>query len=220
MCGCNGSTPGRARDFSAAGAAWIVGAVVLVAAGWAAPARADVQWFLNDYDGFLAAAGAVQEIDFETLPDGTPSVPRTPITPEFNYTNQGVTFSSPNPTLEIGALFEGNFPLEAYDPSYEDAWIVGDLVIPASAVGVSFPGTTVLYVYDAGGALMDAQYFSASGNFFFLGCVSDVPIGSAAATSLSEGEIVWSFWFTPVPEPTGLVLLITGAVCFIARRAR
>ena len=47
----------------------------------------------TDVDEFRAAAGNVQEIDFELLPDGSPSVDGTLITPDFNYTDQGVTFS-------------------------------------------------------------------------------------------------------------------------------
>lgn len=192
-------------------------AAVAVFAGFT---EASPAWFPNDYDGFIAAAGNVHEIDFEKLPDGTPSIAHTPITPEFNYTNQGVTFSSPNPVLEVGVPLLGNYPLHANDPSYEDAWVVGELVTPAAAVGVSFPGTTVLHIYDTNGGLIDWQHFSASGNFFFLGVISDVPIGRVEATSLSEGEEIWSFWFTPVPEPGVLMLVAVGGGVVLLRRKR
>ena len=78
----------------------------VVGVSLAGNASADVVTF-TDLDAFLEAAGDVQEIDFETLPDGTPSVRFTPITLEFNYTDQGVTFSSPLPTLQINMLGGG-----------------------------------------------------------------------------------------------------------------
>ena len=71
------------------------GIVVLGAgAAWADPIL-----FINDYEGFAEAAGDVQTIDFETLPDGSPTMGAEEITPDFNYTAQGVTFS---PHLDIG----------------------------------------------------------------------------------------------------------------------
>jgi len=41
----------------------------------------------TDLNTFLATAGNVNEIDFETLPDGSTSVVFAEITPEFNYTD-------------------------------------------------------------------------------------------------------------------------------------
>lgn len=192
-------------------------AAVAVFAGFT---EASPAWFPNDYDGFIAAAGNVHEIDFEKLPDGTPSIPNTPITPEFNYTNQGVTFSSPNPVLEIGWPLLGNYPLHANDPSYEDAWVVGELVTPATAVGISFPGHSTMAIYDTDGALVESMYFGAGGNFVFLGVISDIPIGRVEATAGSEGEAIWSFWFTPVPEPGALMLVAVGGGVVLLRRKR
>ena len=46
--------------------------------------------FIDDYEGFVEAAGGeVQVIDFETLPDGSPSYAGAEITSEFNYTHPG-----------------------------------------------------------------------------------------------------------------------------------
>ena len=76
----------------------VFGFVWMMFAGGAI-ARADVVSF-TDYDAFVAAVGEVRIIDFDTLPDGSPSYSSAPITPEFNYEDQGVVFSAP-----IDALF-------------------------------------------------------------------------------------------------------------------
>ena len=60
------------------GIVWLLVCAVAVRAG-------PVTTF-TDLDSFLEAAGDVREIDFETLPDGTPSTSGTLITPDFNYT--------------------------------------------------------------------------------------------------------------------------------------
>src|SRR5690348_941689 len=53
----------------------------------------------NSFSSTLAAMGApLRQIDFETLPDGSPShAGPIYITPTFNYTEHGATFSSALP---------------------------------------------------------------------------------------------------------------------------
>ena len=116
----------------------------------AAVASAGPVTFTN-LDAFLEATDDVREIDFETLPDGSPSVADTLITPDFNYTDQGVTYSSPYPVLAITAPIMGSgFPLSASTPDTTARnWIIADLVTPAYAVGIVFPGTTTLSAFDA-----------------------------------------------------------------------
>src|SRR5947209_7955913 len=51
-------------------------------------------------------------IDFEHLPDGTPSHGGVEITPSFNYTAQGVTFSAPYGNPYVAGFGPGDFDLE------------------------------------------------------------------------------------------------------------
>lgn len=173
----------------------------------------------TDLDAFLAAAGDVHEIDFETLPDGTPSFSGALITPEFNYTDQGVTFSSPFPTLSVEGS-PGFFALGSQFPdTTQRNWIIANLVTPATAVGIFFPGDTTLSVYDGNDLLIGNVSLSGGGAGLFLGIVSDVPIFSAIEDRGASGETMESFLFTPVPEPATL-LLVTAGVRVVLRRRR
>lgn len=196
-------------------------AIVWGAAMWLGlPGGARAGWVsYTDVDAFLDAAGPVQEIDFETLPDGSPSVADTEITPDFNYTDQGVMFSSPFPILAITAPIEGSgFPLTASNlDTGARNWIIADFVTPAFAVGIVFPGQTTLSALDADEQLIASVSGGGSGAGWFLGIVSDVPIETAIGDRGSSFEIWESFLFTPVPEPTTLVLLCAGALAVYRR---
>ena len=65
-------------------------------------ASANVQTYVNDPSGFFAAAGAVNMIDFETLPNGQPTIAGVAITQTFNYDAEGAHFSVPLGTLMTG----------------------------------------------------------------------------------------------------------------------
>lgn len=195
-------------------------AVTLIALG--APARAGPVTTFTDLDAFLEAAGDVREIDFETLPDGTPSVAGTLITPDFNYTDQGVTFLTPYPELRIGTPPQGGgFPLfaTAGDTALRN-WIIADFVTPAWAVGIVFPGHTTLSAFDADEELVARISGGGSGAGFFLGIVSDLPIASATGDRGASAEVWDSFAFTPIPEPVTLLLLGGGALVVLRRRRR
>lgn len=186
----------------------------------ASEARVDPILFINDYEGFVEAARDVQTIDFETLPDGTPTLGGEQIAPEFNYTDQGVTFS---PHLDIGEPplhISGNsitgFRLKADSyPSFERNWLIADLVVPAYALGIFFPSSTTLSVFDTNDFLIASASYGPSGSGNFMGIVSDVPIVSAVGDNGSYSQSFESFRFTPVPEPGTLGLLALGAVALM-----
>ncbi len=172
----------------------------------------------TDVDEFRAAAGNVHEINFELLPDGSPSVDGTLITPDFNYTDQGVTFSSPFPRLSV----EGSPGFFVLDSQLADSsgrnWLIADLVTPATAVGIFFPGHTTLSVFDSDDLLIGDASLVGTGGGNFLGIVSDIPIARAIEDRGASGESMESFLFAPIPEPTTLLLLGAGAVGVLARR--
>jgi hypothetical protein len=204
---------------------WSLLAVVLLIGGVTIkPVSGGPVTFLNDYEGFLAAAGDVRVIDFETLPDGSPSHVGVPITPEFNYTSQGVTFSSPT-----GDPFIGGNPVSGFDliaDGYPDqrTWITADLSPAASAVGVFFVGFMELGALDAQGEVIAIAEYGGDGIQvppFFVGILSDKPILRAIADShnlVDFHSLILDFAFTPIPEPTTIVLLTLGAVAAARRR--
>ena len=178
-------------------------------------ARAGIVTF-TDLDAFLAAAGDVHEINFETFPNGSPSVGGTYLTPEFNYTDQGVTFSSPNdaPAIVGG---DGYFILRVGGPSEQRNWIIMDFTTPAFAVGIVYPGGTELSVFDANGNLIGSAVDPGPGTERFLGFLSDQPITRAIADRGGSTEVIDSFLFTPVPEPGTALLLAVGAAALLRR---
>jgi hypothetical protein len=175
--------------------------------------------FLNDYEGFLAAAGDVRVIDFETLPDGSPSHVGVPITPEFNYTNQGVTFSAPAGDLYISGNPVSAFGLLADGYPDKRTWIVSTLDPPALAVGFFGPGAEFLSVYDVSGSLLTFAVVPDNLADWFVGFVSDVPIASAVADLRGTHAEIQSFSFTPVPESPTLVFVLLAAVAAVRRRS-
>ena len=196
----------------------LIGMVAVFACG-AGVARGGVISFVNDYEGWLEAAGGVaQEIDFETLPDGSPSQTGTPITEDFNYTGQGVTFSRTPPEVE-GFLFIGGNPIGGFDLGVEavaiGAGIISDLVEPAYASGVFFGGFSTFSIFDAQGNLLGEESAGGHPGDEFVGFVSDEPIEFTLNTDGGTAEVINSYLFVPVPEPGTVVLLglASGALC-------
>lgn len=111
----------------------IVGLIFLALA---APARAGVVVF-TDIDEFRAAAGPLVEIDFNMLPDGVPSPDfvGVDITPEFNYTEMGVTFSSPVGNLRV--VGSGDHDLLASAQSKFHTWIEAEFEPLTYAIGMN-----------------------------------------------------------------------------------
>ena len=197
----------------------LIGLVAVLACG-AGVARGGVISFLNDYEGWLKAAGGVaQEIDFETLPNGNPSQAGFPITEHFNYTDQGVTFSSVPTDIDVLLIIVGNdvggFGLAAFGNSLE-VGIVSTFVEPAFAAGVFFPGITTFSIFSEDGVLlgeeMGSKYPDPEG---FVGFVSDIPIAYTLNTRDSTQEAIISYVFVPIPEPTTCTLF---CLAFAIRR--
>ena len=144
------------------------------------------------------------------------------ITPDFNYTDQGVTFLTPYPELRIGTPpQEGGFDLFATAGDTADRnWIIADFVMPAWAVGITLPGGTTLSAFDAEEQLIASLSGGGPGGGNFLGIVSAVPIVTATGDRGASFEIWESFLFTPIPEPATLLLLAGGAAVLLRRRRR
>src|SRR5262245_58047669 len=118
-----------------------------------AMARAQVETFRNDYTGFVNAVGPLSSIDFETLPDGTPSAGHagTLITSTFNYDAYGAHFSSPIDTPYIAGNSTTGFDLRTLVNNFQRTWLDINLSTPLPAAGIFFPGGTTLYAYDSAG---------------------------------------------------------------------
>ncbi len=159
-------------------------------------------------------------IDFETPPEGTPP-PNGQITPEYNYTAQGVTFSQgfltpPQPWEQLYVRFQiagqpGNRGLQA-SWDFRRTWIIADLVVPSPAVAIDFPGSTRLSAFDsAGNLLARSDYWGGPGGGWFLGIVSDVPIARITADDGDDANRIDTFFFNPTPEPASAMLILAAA---------
>jgi hypothetical protein len=180
--------------------------------------QADIVSFTS-IDAFLDAVDDIQILDFATLPDGSPSIPGTPITPDFNYTDQGVTFSSPFPVLRIGFPSDAGLGLDVQNPdSGARNWLIADFAPPVSAVGVTFPGHSTLSIYGGNNQLLDSLSYGGGGFGFFLGFVSDTPIYRAIGDRGASFQTWDTMFYAPVPEPATFLLMTFGAVCLIGRR--
>lgn len=170
----------------------------------------------TDIEAFLAAAGNVQLIDFNTLPDGRPSFHRAEITPDFNYTDQGVTFSPRAGTLFLRTA--GGFDLVAGIGSEPPNMIIADLVVPASAVGVILPASTILQALDTDGNLIEMVAGGGSDLGFFVGIISDVPIAQVIGDGDTSLQAFQELYFTPIPEPATVFLVVLGAAGILMKR--
>lgn len=207
----------------------IVGALVALPAGSVraqlAESRLDdppgptgVRFFINDYAGFHAASPSLSTIDFETLPDGSPSVAGTQITETFNYDLQGAHFAAPLSPPRVTGNSTFGYHLTALEFFPDRTWIDVRLTTPAKAVGIFFPGGTRLYAYDQQGSLIAWSYYSGSGDSFFLGITSETLIGSVKMDRGSNIEQINEFLFAPIPEPATMALLGIFLPVLLARR--
>ncbi|MGB2985565.1 MAG: PEP-CTERM sorting domain-containing protein [Phycisphaerae bacterium] len=187
----------------------------VVAMSLVAAARAGPVTTFTDLDEFRAAAGSLVEIDFSLSPDGSPSPLDAPIqiTPEFNYTDFGVTFSSHEPELRLIGHSEGGGTLFAISESGTRNWIEAQFDPLVYAVAIT-TGGAVFSIYGAQGERLAESVFESR----FVGFTSDVPIDLAVIDGNSNGVNITGMLFRPVPEPVTLLLLGAGALVVARRR--
>ncbi len=158
-------------------------------------------------------------IDFETLPNGQPSVSGTQITPSFNYTELGVTFTAPLGTPIIGGP-PSDHDLRVFAPSpTQHTWLQAELAHPSFGVGIYFNGTTTLTAFGLSDNFIASQSYGASGGPWFVGIYSEIPIRYITADRGSDLSIINDFVFSLIPEPTSASLLILGIVGGLAKRS-
>lgn len=175
--------------------------------------------FFTDYDQWVQAVGSqnVRTIDFETLPDGSPTHLRGAITPDFNYTAQGVTFLSPRPRLGFVGNPDVGFALEATSyPSFDRNWIIAEFTTPVHAVSAFFTGGTFT-TFGVDGDPMGSATWGGVGNPF-VGAVSTAPIGAATLDNGGYNIVADDLLFVPVPEPMTATMLLLGAIAALGRR--
>jgi len=184
---------------------------------WAVPASGDpcdltqtsyCTWEGSN-SGFFSPGDTATLIDFQTLPDGTPSFGGAAITSAFNYVLQGAFFSSAFPSLFVSGNNQVGFALTAFTSSpIANNLITAQLTNPERGVGVSVSGNSALFAYDAQNVLIaSASHFQANGAFF-LGVKSNTPIARVVVNNGSNSNTIDNFTLIHVPEPTSAALLV------------
>ena len=171
----------------------ILAIVVLVSS----PVLADATAFVNDFPGWSLAAESFDTIDFETDPDGNASQAGVD-TPEFNYTDQGATFSTNAPDLILAGNQQTGFSLRGTGQFPLQVFIRADFVEPVNAAGIFFPGGTTLSVFDENDQLIASETHISSGSGLFLGFVADEPIAYAMVSRNGSLEDIESIHFSPI----------------------
>jgi hypothetical protein len=166
-------------------------------------ARAETTSYVNDFTSWQVAATSHTTIDFETLPDGNPSISGTAITPAFNYTTQNATFVGlcDGDCTYFEMIITGNpvsgFGLSAWGEFTDVVAIRADIVEPVTAVGTLFPGNTTFSAYNDNNQLLRTETFSGSGEDFFIGFVSDEAIAYTIQTRGSDSECCEEYLIGP-----------------------
>jgi hypothetical protein len=153
----------------------------------------------------------LQFINFETLPNGQPSISGTQITPSFNYTHLGVTFSAPVGTPIIGGSGPGDHDLRvlAFSPPAH-TWLRADFSHPSLGAGIWFNGATALTAFDANDSVIASMSYGFSGGPWFVGIYSEIPIAYVTADRGSNVSVISDFIFNPIPEPASALLLLAA----------
>lgn len=172
--------------------------------------------------GFIAPGDSISLINFETLPNGSPSFGGANITPAFNYVLQGALFGSPFPSLKVVGNTQIGFALEAHTSSpIAHNWITAQLTQPERGIGVRTIGHTTLSAYDSEGTLI-ASVFHNSGISYFLGIRSNIPIARVVIDDFTNSIAIDDFTMIhiPVPEPASAALLLLVAPVHFRRSWR
>lgn len=160
--------------------------------------------------GFIIPGDSISLIDFETLPNGSPSFGGANITPAFNYVLQGALFASPFPSLKVVGNAQIGYSLEAFTTSpIAHNWITAQLTHPEHGIGIRTIGHTMLSAYDSEGTLITSVFYS-SGISYFLGIRSNTPITRVVIDDFTNSIAIDDFTMIhiPVPEPGSIVLLL------------
>lgn len=179
-------------------------------------------WAWSDA-GFWSAGDTGALINFQTLPNGSPSFGGANITPAFNYVLQGALFTSPFPSLKVVGNAQLGYALEAYTSNIlAHNSITAQLTSPERGVGVWVIGHTTLSAYDAQGTLLTSvSYDDPNGIEYFLGIKSSTPI---ARVVIDRGTNIatlddFTMIHIPVPEPASATLLLLAVPILLRRRA-
>lgn len=161
----------------------------------------------------------LQHINFETLPNGQRRVSGTQITPSFNYTPLGVTFTAPAGVPTIAGSGPGQFGLQvlAFSPPMH-TWLRADFTHPSSGAGIYFNGATNLTAFGTDDSVIATLSYGFSGGPWFIGIYSEIPIGYVIADRNDSFERIGDFIFNLVPEPASAFLLCSG-IPLIARHS-
>lgn len=172
-------------------------------------------------DGFFSVGDSVSVINFQTLPNGSPSFGGAAITPAFNYVLQGALFSPALPSLFISGNNQLGYVLTAHNSNLlAHNSIIAQLTNPARGVGVYLRDDTALLAYDAQGNLITSVSHNVSNTVGFVGIKSNVPIARVVIDNGHNSVDLDNFTMIHVPEPASAALVLLAAPILFRRAHR
>jgi len=157
------------------------------------------------YDSFESWASATNEfttIAFDDLPLDT--------FVSDQYSSLGAVFPDGNDFVVCCSLV--TYPLDGAGLNGNGGPINIEFTSPVNWIGVHFPGSMKISLYNDGSLVYSSGLLGGSGANFFAGVVSTMPFDRAILVDLADNEVsIDNLYFgTPIPAPPAMAFLLLG----------
>ena len=167
---------------------------------------------LDNFQSWSTAAGAFTTIDFTGFPQNTFVTDQ--------YVDQGLLFTSSDPDVIL--FGPSAFPIDGV--GLNGVHVVDmHFLAPTFAFAYHHPGKHALYLYAGDTLVYSSPAMGGSGVQFFDGVVSTIAFDRVKLIPWSNPDAVVyidNLYFSNVPAPAGVLILILGRLAMIGRRRR